>query len=63
RNVFIVEPKDVVYAFVVARLQKYFEIPNGGEADNPPIDVGGSLAHYQPHGRGKPSAPDIAICP
>ncbi len=30
------------HASVVARLQKYFEVPNGGVADNPPIDVLGA---------------------
>ncbi|CAI2201960.1 13326_t:CDS:2, partial [Funneliformis geosporum] len=41
----------------------YFKVPNGGVADNPPIDVGGSLAHYQPRGNKNSSAPDIAIYP
>ncbi|CAG8487108.1 8542_t:CDS:2, partial [Funneliformis mosseae] len=45
------------------RLDKYFEVPNGGVADNPPIDVLGASAHYKPRGGGKPSAPGIAIYP
>ncbi|CAB4414156.1 unnamed protein product [Rhizophagus irregularis] len=62
-NVFIVELKKAEHAFVVARLKKYFDVPNRGVADNPPIDVAGASAHYKPRGRGKPSAPDIAIYP
>ncbi|CAG8466220.1 2678_t:CDS:2, partial [Dentiscutata erythropus] len=62
-NVFIVEMEKAEHASAVARLIKYFEVPNGGVADNHPIDVLGSSAHYQPRGRGKPSAPDIAIYP
>jgi len=41
-NVFIVEMEKAEHASVVARLQKYFEVPNGGVADNPPIDVLGA---------------------
>nr|CAG8599770.1 13692_t:CDS:2 [Entrophospora candida] len=59
-NVFIVEMKLDEYAFVVAQLQNYFEVPNGGVVGDPPIDVG---AHYQPNGGGLPSAPDVAIFP
>ncbi|CAG8761124.1 36382_t:CDS:2, partial [Gigaspora margarita] len=62
-NVFIVEIEMVVHASVVTLLQYYFKIPNGGVIVNPPIDVLGSSAHYQPNGEGKPSAPDIAIYP
>ncbi|KAF0459367.1 hypothetical protein F8M41_000776 [Gigaspora margarita] len=62
-NVFIVEMEKTVHASVVIRLIVYFMVPNGGVADNPPIDVLGSSAHYQPRGGGKPSAPDIAIYP
>ncbi|RHZ90263.1 hypothetical protein Glove_1g48 [Diversispora epigaea] len=62
-NVFIVEMESDEHAFVVARLQKYFEVPNGGVADDPPIDVAGASAHYKPRGRGFPSAPDVAIFP
>ena len=42
-NVFIVEMEKDEHASVVGLLQKYFEVPNGGVADNPPIDVGGAL--------------------
>ncbi|CAG8489197.1 6374_t:CDS:2 [Gigaspora rosea] len=48
-NVFIVEMKKAEHASVVARLIRYFKVPNG--------------AHYQPRGRDKPFAPDIAIYP
>ncbi|KAF0425643.1 hypothetical protein F8M41_006303 [Gigaspora margarita] len=52
-----------VHGSVVAQLMRDFGVPNGGVTYNPPIDVLGSLAHYQPNGEGKPSAPDIAIYP
>ncbi|CAG8662083.1 13443_t:CDS:2, partial [Funneliformis caledonium] len=60
-NIFIVEMENAEHAFVVKRLDKYFEVPNGGVADNPPIDILGASAHYKPRGGGKPSASDIAI--
>ncbi len=41
-NVFIVEMEKDEHASVVARLQEYFKVPNGGVADNPPIDVLGA---------------------
>ncbi|CAG8607133.1 13380_t:CDS:2 [Funneliformis caledonium] len=62
-NIFIVEMEKAEHASVVGLLQKYFEVPNGGIIINPPIDVLGASAHYKPRGRGKPSAPDIAIYP
>ncbi|RIB19801.1 hypothetical protein C2G38_2035776 [Gigaspora rosea] len=62
-NVFIVEMEGTVHCSVVKRLTKYFDVPNGAEADDPPIDVMGAAKHYQPNGAGTPSAPDIAIYP
>src|SRR5213080_2869420 len=41
-NVFIVEMETAEHAFVVARLQEYFKVPNGGVVDDPPIDVVGA---------------------
>jgi hypothetical protein len=38
-NVFIVEMVKDEHTAVVKRLDKYFEVPNGGVADDPPIDV------------------------
>src|ERR1044072_1263815 len=49
-NVFIVEIKKDEYGFVVARLQDYFKVPNGGMIINPPIDVGGSLGKKNSYG-------------
>ncbi|CAJ0904375.1 11280_t:CDS:2 [Entrophospora sp. SA101] len=62
-NVFIVEMESDEHTFVVVRLQEYFKVPNGGVVDDPPIDVVGASAHYQPNGGGLPSAPDVAIFP
>ncbi|RHZ82153.1 hypothetical protein Glove_113g17 [Diversispora epigaea] len=62
-NVFIVEMESDEHAFVVERLKDYFKVPNGGVVNDPPIDVAGASAHYQPHGRGLPSAPDVTIFP
>ncbi|KAF0425642.1 hypothetical protein F8M41_006302 [Gigaspora margarita] len=59
----ILKIEKVVHGFVVAQLLKYFEVPNGGVIVNLPKDVAGSLAHYQPYGEEKLSAPDIAIYP
>jgi len=39
-NVFIVEMEKIVYSLVIARLQDYFKVPNGGVVDDPPIVVG-----------------------
>jgi hypothetical protein len=41
-NVFIIEMEKDERGFVIKRLEKYFDVPNGGVVDNPPIDVGGS---------------------
>ncbi|CAG8486875.1 1093_t:CDS:2 [Racocetra fulgida] len=41
-NVFIVKIEKDEHASVIARLQKYFEVPNGGVTDNPLIDVLGA---------------------
>ncbi|RIB19802.1 hypothetical protein C2G38_2244957 [Gigaspora rosea] len=38
-NVFIVEMKKAEHASVVARLIRYFKVPNGGVVDNPLIDA------------------------
>jgi hypothetical protein len=38
-NVSIVEMEKAEHFAVVKRLDKYFEVPNGGVADNPPIEV------------------------
>ncbi|CAB5385690.1 unnamed protein product [Rhizophagus irregularis] len=55
-NVFIIEMEKDERGFVIKRLEKYFDVPNGGVVDNPPIDVGGSSAQYRPRGRGEPFA-------
>ncbi|RIA95862.1 hypothetical protein C1645_872488 [Glomus cerebriforme] len=47
-NVFIVEMEKAERAFVVARLQKYFDVPNGGVADNLLIDVAGASVPPRP---------------
>ncbi|RHZ57532.1 hypothetical protein Glove_386g13 [Diversispora epigaea] len=62
-NVFMVEMKLGVYGSVVSLLQSYFKFPNGSRIYEAPISVSCALAHYHPHGRGRPIAPDIAICP
>ncbi|CAG8489220.1 6375_t:CDS:2 [Gigaspora rosea] len=43
-NVFIVEMEGTVHCSVVKRLTKYFDVPNGAEADDPPIDVMGAAS-------------------
>ncbi|CAG8477450.1 12420_t:CDS:2 [Acaulospora colombiana] len=48
---------------IVSLLQNYFKIPNGGDIENPPIDVVGQPFHYCPSGSGEKIAPDIAVYP
>ena len=40
-NVYIVDMANPEHESVVIRLIKYFNLPNGGVDDDPPIDIGG----------------------
>ncbi|CAI2175736.1 10435_t:CDS:2, partial [Funneliformis geosporum] len=48
KNVYIIDMATSVSAAVIALLQDYFKVPNGGEFFNPPIYVCGQPFHYDP---------------
>ncbi|RIB08157.1 hypothetical protein C2G38_2147216 [Gigaspora rosea] len=62
-NVFIIDMCTEVHEAVVALLQEYFRIPNGGVIINPPIVVRGQSLHPSPNADGLRIAPDIAVRP
>ncbi|GBC10205.1 hypothetical protein RclHR1_09430006 [Rhizophagus clarus] len=68
-EVFIIGMATAVHAGIVSRLQKFFEVPNNGVVDDPPIIVTGQPFHYVPGGNGIKGAayvtvrPDVALVP
>ncbi|CAJ0634005.1 314_t:CDS:2 [Entrophospora sp. SA101] len=62
-NVFIIDMCTQEHEYVVALLQDYFKIPNGGVIIDPPIIVLGQPLHPSPNADGLRIAPDIAVLP
>src|SRR5207245_474586 len=77
-NVYIVDMANPEHGCAVLRLINYFNVPNGGIDDDPPIDIAlrsckNSLiiitfyvfptAHYDPSNNRTKIGADIAICP
>ncbi|RGB33952.1 hypothetical protein C1646_743060 [Rhizophagus diaphanus] len=55
-----------VHEDIIFRLQKFFEVPNNGVVDDPPIVVTGQsfhIVHYVPGGNGVETAPDACVRP
>ncbi|CAG8538532.1 13419_t:CDS:2 [Dentiscutata heterogama] len=58
-NVYIIGMTSTVHENVVARLQDFFKVPNGGVVDDPPINVSGQPLHYNPDKNEVQIAPDV----
>ncbi|PKK61815.1 hypothetical protein RhiirC2_718158 [Rhizophagus irregularis] len=62
-DVYIVDMASPEHEALVTWLFKYFNIPNGGVDDDPPIDIALQSYHYDPTNVRLKTAADIAICP
>ncbi|RIA90857.1 hypothetical protein C1645_737519 [Glomus cerebriforme] len=62
-NVYIIDMTSAVHERVIFRLQKFFEVPNNGVVDFPPILIAGQILHNVPSGTGVWTAPDILVQP
>ncbi|CAG8547228.1 558_t:CDS:2 [Rhizophagus irregularis] len=62
-EVYIIDMTSAVHGDIITRLQNFFEVPNNGVVDNPPIVVTGQVLHYVPGGNRVETAPSACVRP